>query len=123
MNNKSLISYQKFFIMKIQQHPFQTFNWQKVEKVKYKGEKGSAIWRTVMLGDTRVRMVEYSAGYKADHWCNKGHIIYCIKGRMTTELENGEKYKLKKGMTYHVGDDSDPHRSSSKKGCRLFIVD
>ena len=109
--------------MKIEQHPFETFNWQKVEKVKYKGEEGSATWRTVMLGDIRVRMVEYSAGYKADHWCNKGHIIYCIKGKMTTELESGRKCKLKKGMSYHVGDNSEPHRSSSKKGCRLFIVD
>ena len=76
-----------------------------------------------MMGDIRIRMVEYSAGYIADHWCNKGHVIYCIEGKMKTELQDGRIMKLKKGMTYHVGDDSEAHRTSSKKGCKLFIVD
>ncbi len=109
--------------MKILQHPFKTFNWQKIEKIKYPGEKGFAHWQTVMMGDIRIRMVEYSVGYIADHWCNKGHVIYCIKGKMTTALQDGRKMKLKKGMTYHVGDNSEAHRTSSKKGCKLFIVD
>ncbi len=109
--------------MKILPQPFETFNWHKIEKIKYPGEKGFALWQTVMMGEIRIRMDEYSAGYIADHCCNKGHIIFCIKGKMTTALQDGRKMKLKKGMTYHVGDDSDAHRSSSKKGCRLFIVD
>lgn len=109
--------------MIIPQHPFETINWSKIEKVKYPGEKGFAIWQTIIMGDIRIRMVEYSAGYIANHWCNKGHIIYCIKGRMRTELQDGRKMKLSKGMTYHVGDDSEAHRTSSKKGCKLFIVD
>ncbi|MEJ7822551.1 MAG: DHCW motif cupin fold protein [Chitinophagaceae bacterium] len=103
--------------------PFQTFDWSSFEKIKHAGTTGYATWQTIMLGEIRIRMVEYSAGYVADHWCNKGHVIYCIKGKMTTELQDGRKVKLKKGMTYHVGDDSDAHRSSSKKGCKLFIVD
>jgi hypothetical protein len=91
--------------------------------VKHPGEKGFALWQTIMMGDIRIRMVEYSSGYVADHWCNKGHIIFCIKGKMRTELKDGRIMKLKKGVTYHVGDDSEAHRTSSKKGCNLFIVD
>ncbi|HUS02862.1 MAG TPA: DHCW motif cupin fold protein [Chitinophagaceae bacterium] len=108
--------------MIIQQHPFQTINWGKIEKVKHPGEKGFAVWQTNMMADIRIRMVVYAAGYIADHWCNKGHIILCIKGKMRTELQDGRIMKLKKGMTYHVGDDSEAHRTSSKKGCKLFIV-
>ena len=109
--------------MKIEQHPFTTISWSRVEKVKHIGEKGFALWQTIMMNDVRIRMVEYSAGYIADHWCNKGHVIFCIKGKMQTELHDGRIMKMKKGMTYHVGDDSEAHRSSSKKGCKLFIVD
>ncbi|MFM8914255.1 MAG: DHCW motif cupin fold protein, partial [Flammeovirgaceae bacterium] len=75
------------------------------------------------FGPMRVRMVEYSKNYSADHWCHKGHIIYCIEGEMTTELEDGRKFTLKKGMSYQVGDDAEAHRSSTKDGVILFIVD
>ena len=109
--------------MKIQQHPFETIEWRTIEKVRHTGEKGFALWQTIMMGDIRIRMVEYSAEYIADHWCNKGHVIYCIAGKMKTELIDGRIMKMKKGMTYHVGDDSMAHRSLSKKGCKLFIVD
>jgi hypothetical protein len=67
--------------------------------------------------------VEYSWGYFADHWCDKGHIIYCIDGEMTTELKDGRKIILRKGMSYMVGDKSESHRSFTDKGARLFIVD
>ena len=109
--------------MKISHHPFETMDWSSIEKARLEGEKGYALWQTVMMNDIRIRMVEYSAGYVADHWCNKGHVIYCLKGKMITELKDGRKMKMKKGMSYKVGDDSEAHRSSSKKGCRLFIVD
>lgn len=109
--------------MKIQQHSFETTDWQIIKKVKHAGEKGFALWQTITMGEIRIRMVEYSAGYVADHWCSKGHVIFCIKGEMETKLKDGRKFILKEGMTYQVGDDSDLHRSSSKKGCILFIVD
>lgn len=109
--------------MKIPSFNFQTLDWNNVEKQEHKGETGTAYWQIHMINDIRIRLVEYSAGYKADHWCNKGHIIYCIAGKMKTELIDGRIMKLKKGMTYQVGDDSMAHRSSSKKGCMLFIVD
>ena len=82
-----------------------------------------AYWQTQLVNDIRVRMVEYSTGYKADHWCSKGHIIFCIEGEMETELDDGCIMKLTKGMSYFVGDNSDAHRTSSKNGCKLFIVD
>lgn len=109
--------------MKIQHHSFETIDWRKIKKEKVKGAKGKSWHQTVMMGDIRIRMVEYSAGYLADHWCNKGHVIYCISGRMISELDDGRKFILKKRMTYQVGDDSNAHRSQTKKGCKLFIVD
>ncbi|MEO5783816.1 MAG: DHCW motif cupin fold protein [Ginsengibacter sp.] len=109
--------------MKIEHHPFETIDWSAIPKEDHKGISSIALWQTIMMGDIRIRMVEYSADYLADHWCDKGHIIFCIEGEMQTELNDGRKFILKKGMTYHVGDDSDAHRSSSENGCKLFIVD
>jgi hypothetical protein len=103
--------------------PFQTLNWSSIPKEEHKGETGVAYWQTQKVNDIRVRMVEYSPGYKADHWCSKGHIILCTDGEMETELEDGRIHKLSKGMTYFVGDNCEAHRSSTKEGCKLFIVD
>ncbi|MEG0996589.1 MAG: DHCW motif cupin fold protein, partial [Clostridia bacterium] len=58
---------------------------------------------TVTLGDqatVRVRMVEYTAGYLADHWCVKGHILLCLEGELHTELEDGRRFVLRPGMSY-----------------------
>ena len=82
-----------------------------------------AYWRTLQLGNLRLRMVDYSSNYIADHWCEKGHIIYCIEGEMDTELSDGSVYKLSKGMTYQVSDNLNSHRTSSIKGVKLFIID
>jgi len=103
--------------------PFQTSNWSSIEKTTHAGETGIAYWQTLQFGGLRIRMVEYSENYKADHWCLKGHIIYCIEGEMETELSTGEKYLLTKGMTYQVSDDMSSHRSSSANGVKLLIID
>ena len=103
--------------------PFQTLDWTNMPKEERKGLTGIAHWRVLNMNNIRVRMVEYSPGYFADHWCKKGHIMYCIDGEMTTELEDGRKFTLSKGMTYHVGDDCEAHRSHTEKGCSLFVVD
>ncbi len=105
------------------QFPFQTLDWSAIPKEEHKGITGTASWRVFSMGDIRIRMVEYSPGYFADHWCKKGHIIYCIAGEMITELEDGREFTLSQGMTYHVGDNSEAHRSRSANGCSLFIVD
>lgn len=109
--------------MELQHHPFETIDWTAIPKVEHKGITGSAYWQTIQQGTIRIRMVEYSAGYLANHWCSKGHIIFCIEGEMETELKDGRKFILRRGMTYYVGDNSNDHRSSSATGCKLFIVD
>lgn len=109
--------------MHISSFPFQTTDWSNIPKEAHAGESGTAWWQVQLVNDIRVRMVEYSAGYKADHWCSKGHIIYCLSGEMDTELADGRIMKMKEGMCYFVGDHNEAHRSSTATGCRLFIVD
>lgn len=103
--------------------PFGITEWSKVEATEHKGERGTAYWRTRQFGDLRIRMVEYTPGYLADHWCVKGHILLCIEGELHTELQDGRKFVLLPGMSYQVADDSEPHRSSTERGAKLFIVD
>lgn len=109
--------------MHLSSFPFQTPDWTSIPKEDHKGTTGIAYWQVFHMNDIRIRLVEYTAGYLADHWCSKGHIICCIEGEMETELKDGRKFKLSQGMTYHVGDDCEAHRSSTVSGCRLFIVD
>ncbi len=109
--------------MEIPSFPFQTFNWSDIPKVEHTGDSGFASWQSQWLNNIRVRLVEYSPNYKANHWCNKGHIIFCIEGEMETELADGRLMKLSKGMCYMVGDHNESHRSSTGIGCKLFIVD
>lgn len=109
--------------MKMTDIPFETTDWKRIEATLHPGETGQATWRTRTFGDLRVRMVEYSPGYKADHWCAKGHILLCLEGELTVELEGGAEAQLKPGMSYQVADGAEPHRSRTKSGCRLFIVD
>jgi hypothetical protein len=103
--------------------PFQLTDWEKVPASEHKGVTGTAFWRTLQFGDLRIRLVEYSENYLADHWCEKGHVIYCIEGEMTTELSDGQKHVMTKGMSYQVSDGLSSHRTYSKNGVKLFIVD
>ena len=109
--------------MKIDRYPFEIIDWNNVPDEQHAGETGSATWKVLNVGNIRVRKVMYSPGYMADHWCNKGHIIHCLEGEMTTELEDGRRMKLTKGGSYIVGDDSAAHKTSTVDGCILFIVD
>ncbi|MEO6232535.1 MAG: DHCW motif cupin fold protein [Ferruginibacter sp.] len=103
--------------------PFQTINWANIEKVAYTGETGTAWWQTIQLGGLRIRLVEYSNGYLADHWCQKGHIVHCLEGEFVSELKEGDEFKLTKGMTYVVSDELSSHRSVSENGVKLLIID
>jgi hypothetical protein len=103
--------------------PFQTINWETIPKVEYKGEIGTATWQTVQLPGLRIRIVEYSEGYLADHWCKKGHIVHCLDGGFISEMQNGEKFTLTKDMTYVVSDELSSHRSYSQTGVKVMIVD
>ena len=103
--------------------PFQTIDWTSIEKIEYKGETGVASWQTVQFDGLRVRLVEYSNGYKADHWCQKGHIVFCLDGEFISELSTGEEIILTKGQTYIVSDELSSHRSVSINGVKLLIID
>ncbi|TAK15441.1 MAG: hypothetical protein EPO35_07525 [Acidobacteria bacterium] len=109
--------------MKLSDIPFGTTDWSSVERTEHKGERGSASWRTRQFGDVRVRMVEYTPGYVADHWCTKGHVLLCLAGELSTELKDGRTFRLTPGMSYQVADQAEPHRSSTPTGATLFIVD
>jgi quercetin dioxygenase-like cupin family protein len=109
--------------MHIRETPFVVTEWADVAPTEHPGEAGTATWRTRQFGDIRVRMVEYTPGYVADHWCVKGHILYCLEGELRTDLKDGRTFTLRPGMSYHVADNAEPHRSSTLVGARLFIVD
>ncbi len=102
---------------------FQTIDWTTVPKTEHAGETGLAFWKTLQFENIRLRIVEYSAGYLADHWCQKGHIVHCLEGEFVSELENGENFSLTKGMTYIVSDNLSSHRSVSESGVKLLIID
>ena len=103
--------------------PFGTTDWQQIEPTEHAGETGVARWRTRQFGPIRVRLVEYSPGYRADHWCQKGHILFCVAGELVTELADGRVFRLGPGMSYQVADNAEPHRSRTATGATLFIVD
>jgi quercetin dioxygenase-like cupin family protein len=109
--------------MNMTEIPFGTTDWATIGAVEHAGEKGKAYWRTRHFGDIRVRMVEYSPGYFANHWCVKGHIILCLEGELHTELQDGRRFVLKPGMSYQVADNADAHRSFTPVGAKLFVVD
>ena len=109
--------------MQLSDFPFGTTDWSAIEPTVHRGETGTATWRTRQFGNVRVRMVEYTPGYLADHWCEKGHILLCLKGELTTELKDGRTFVLRPGMSYQASDGQEPHRSSTREGATLFIVD
>ncbi len=109
--------------MKIENLPFGTTDWATVSATQHPGETGQALWRTRQFGDVRVRMVEYSPGYRADHWCQKGHFLLVLEGELVTELADGRVVTLHQGMSYQVADGAEAHRSVTAAGAKLFVVD
>ncbi len=110
--------------MNIPELPFTVTDWSRITPTEHPGTIGKALWRTLTLGDIRIRQVEYTPGYLADHWCDRGHILYVLDGVLETELRDGRRFTLTAGMSYQVSDFGDAaHRSSTATGARLFIVD
>jgi len=103
--------------------PFQSIDWSLIPKTEHLGETGIAYWQTKQYNGLRIRIVEYSAGYIADHWCQKGHIVHCLEGEFISELQDRECFVLTAGMTYIVSDDLSSHRSVTKEGVKLMIID
>jgi hypothetical protein len=109
--------------MKIEDVPFCTVEWNAIKPIVHPGVTGEARWRTFEMGNIRVRMVEYTPGYLADHWCSRGHVLLVLEGALTTELSDGRLFTLTPGTSYQVADDLNPHRSFTDIGAKLFIVD
>ncbi len=103
--------------------PFMTTDWSSVPEVAHEGDAGMAYWRTLEVGNIRVRVVRYTAGYIANHWCRRGHVLYVLDGELMTELDDGSVHRLSKGMSYQVASGVSPHRSRTETGALLFIVD
>src|SRR4030042_108541 len=103
--------------------PYQIIDWSLIPKTEHKGEEGIADWQTLQFEGLRIRIVEYSKGYIADHWCKKGHIVHCLEGEFISELQDGDETVLTKGMTYIVSDDLSSHRSKTQSGVKLLIID
>ncbi len=103
--------------------PFQIIDWTDVPRTEHIGEKGLAFWQTLQLHGVRIRIVEYTKGYLADHWCKKGHIVHCLKGDFISELQDGRRFHMREGMTYVVSDNLSSHRSSTEHGVTLLIID
>lgn len=103
--------------------PFQIIDWSKVTKTEHSGETGIAYWQTQQFGALRIRIVEYTSGYIADHWCQKGHIVHCLAGEFISEMQDGKEFSLTAGDTYVVSDDLSSHRSVTKDGVKLMIID
>ena len=109
--------------MKMRNIPFCTTDWATIPRTEHAGDTGVAYWRTQMFDAMRVRMVEYSPGYSADHWCEKGHVLLCLEGELHTMLKDGRTFVLKPGTSYQVAYNAEPQRSSTATGAKLFIVD
>lgn len=104
--------------------PFSVVDWSKIPETTHPGETGFATWKTFATGNIRVRMVVYSPGYLADHWCARGHVIHILEGEMVSELRDGTKNRMIAGMSYLMGNDPvNPHRSSTTNGVTLLITD
>jgi hypothetical protein len=102
---------------------YQAIDWTNFPRVEYRGESGTSFWRTLQLPGLRIRIVEYGRGYLADHWCQKGHIVHCLKGEFVNEQQDGESTVMRQGMTYVVSDQASSHRSRTETGATLLIVD
>ena len=103
--------------------PFHAIDWDPITKTEHKGETGIAYWQTIQFPGLRIRLVEYSKNYMADHWCQLGHIVHCLEGEFTSELQNGGQSHLSKGMSYVVSNEMSSHRSGSENGAKLLIID
>jgi quercetin dioxygenase-like cupin family protein len=109
--------------MNLKDIPFFTTDWDSVRSTEHPGTSGKAFWRMLEIGNVRVRMVEYTPGYLADHWCERGHVLLVLEGELETELKDGRRFQLRPGMSYQVADGAEPHRSRTETGAKLFIVD
>ena len=103
--------------------PFETIDWSNLPTIAVNGTTGHAVMRIVQHEGLRIRMVEYSANYIADHWCQLGHLVFVLEGELINEHEDGTVNVLTAGMSYHVSDGLSSHRSRTNGPVKLIVVD
>jgi hypothetical protein len=110
--------------MKLENLAIGAVDWRRLPAVAHAGETGTATARTHDLGGVQLRVVQYGAGYRADHWCAKGHVVHVLAGDLVIEHDDGRRFALSAGMTWHAPDDTGPpHRVLCEHGATVFIVD
>lgn len=110
--------------MKIQDVPFTVTDWKGIKPEEHKGETGTSHWRVFQAGNVRARIVDYTPGFRSDHWCPRGHVFYVLQGEFGVEFKDGQKVLLRPGMSFQAGDDErNPHLGSTTTGAKVFIVD
>ena len=110
--------------MKLPPTVFTVTNFAEIPSSVEVGQCGDSLSRTVVSGRLRLRLVDYQAGYVADHWCDRGHVFYVLEGEIDVELRDGRRFSLRPGMSFHVSDYGDAaHRVSTARGGAAFIVD
>jgi hypothetical protein len=110
--------------MNIQNVDFTITDWEKIKPVEYPGESGTSYWRIFESGNVRVRVVEYSPGFKSDHFCSRGHILLILEGELGIKFKDGQIFRLVQGMSFQAEDDeTNPHLVYTEKGAKVFIVD
>lgn len=98
-------------------------DWSSQPAREIHGTHGRALERTTSLGSIRVRLVEFSPGYEADHWCTRGHIAFVVEGTCTLRIDDGRAVTLSRGQSFTVGDEIDAHMLVTEHGAIVFLVD
>jgi quercetin dioxygenase-like cupin family protein len=104
--------------------PFTITDWSQLPATEDAGESGTATSRTFSVDGLRVRLIRFSPGYIADHWCDRGHIVYVVEGELAIELRDGPTHRLEAGMSFQVSDFGDSaHMLRTETGATVFVVD
>ena len=98
-------------------------SWADLPEKELKGKTGSTLYKEALSGNTRMRLAEYSAGYESAEWCDKPHLLHCIKGKLTLHLKSGKDVELNSGDSIFLSP-ADPHTASTgNTSALLFIAD
>ena len=101
----------------------QEINWDLIPQTELAGTTGKSLFKEIISGSYRIRRAEYLSGYTSAEWCDKGHIIYCIKGALTLNFKNREAVTLREGNSIILGSDDHHTASAENESAVIFIVD
>lgn len=58
---------------------------------------GTGRAKTALVPGTRIRLVQFSPGFRQTTWCDRDHVGYVLEGEMLTEFEDGRTIAFRKG--------------------------